>query len=119
MTIKLSCPMCKDGVTDGTAAICPACFEKVKESLGDSSQPRPVNNPLPKTAEYLGDGVYLYHDGYQIWLATHDGSIVTNAIALEDSVFALFLRALLMTGRYPPQFADIICNASPFRKSEV
>src|SRR5579859_7555045 len=30
---------------------------------------------------YLGDGVYAYHDGYQVWLAT-DG----NAIALEPGV---------------------------------
>jgi hypothetical protein len=34
--------------------------------------------------EYLGDGVYASHDGYQIWLAVnHHANVV---IALEPSV---------------------------------
>lgn len=32
--------------------------------------------------EYLGDGLYIGHDGYQIWLYTLEG----NAVALEPSV---------------------------------
>jgi hypothetical protein len=34
--------------------------------------------------EYLGDGVYVRFDGYQIWLETQQGM----AIALEPPVFA-------------------------------
>lgn len=37
---------------------------------------------------YLGDGVYVSFDGYQIWLRTSDGITTTNRIALEPSVFA-------------------------------
>lgn len=39
---------------------------------------------LSKLAEkqYLGDGVYAHHDGYQIWLSTLEGF----AIALEPLV---------------------------------
>ena len=34
---------------------------------------------------YIGDGVYVGHDGYQIILETSDGISVTNRIGLEDS----------------------------------
>ena len=33
--------------------------------------------------EYLGDGVYLSHDGFQIWLTSEDGISVLNEIAIE------------------------------------
>lgn len=35
---------------------------------------------------YIGDGVYAYHDGYQIWIETprEDGM---HRIALEPAVF--------------------------------
>jgi hypothetical protein len=36
---------------------------------------------------YLGDAVYVRHDGYQIWLTTSNGYMDTNSIALEPSVF--------------------------------
>lgn len=36
---------------------------------------------------YLGDGVYAYHDGYQIWLRTARGAGYHD-IALEPQVFA-------------------------------
>jgi hypothetical protein len=35
--------------------------------------------------EYLGDAVYVHHDGWQIWLTTGDG--FRNRIALEPSVW--------------------------------
>lgn len=40
---------------------------------------------------YLGDGVYAGHDGYQIWLYTDNGMSITNKIALDPSVLAVFL----------------------------
>lgn len=36
--------------------------------------------------QYLGDGVYVGHDGYQIWLTVENGIEVTDAIALEPLV---------------------------------
>ena len=32
---------------------------------------------------YLGDGAYVGHDGFQIWLVTHDGYSTTNAVAVD------------------------------------
>ena len=37
-------------------------------------------------ATYLGDGVYVSFDGYQIWLAVNHHE--NNVVALEPSVFA-------------------------------
>ena len=36
---------------------------------------------------YLGDGVYVSHDGYQFWLRTDLGGEATNEIALEPAVW--------------------------------
>lgn len=36
---------------------------------------------------YLGDGVYVDFDGYQLWLSTEDGIQSTNTIALEPHVY--------------------------------
>ena len=41
--------------------------------------------------EYIGDGVYVGHDGYYLWLTTEDGIRVTNGIALEPPVMARLL----------------------------
>lgn len=38
------------------------------------------------TKEYLGDGLYAHHDGYQFWLTTPQG----NAVALEPKVLESF-----------------------------
>jgi hypothetical protein len=35
---------------------------------------------------YLGDGVYVGHDGYHVWLYTDNGIEVLNRIALEPGV---------------------------------
>ena len=35
---------------------------------------------------YLGDGVYVDHDGYQIVLTTEDGIRATNTIYMEPEV---------------------------------
>lgn len=34
--------------------------------------------------EYIGDGVYVSHDGYQIWLAANDPT--HKCVALEPAV---------------------------------
>jgi hypothetical protein len=40
---------------------------------------------------YLGDSVYVGHDGYHVWLYTDNGlDIVTNKIALEPAVLNAF-----------------------------
>jgi hypothetical protein len=41
--------------------------------------------------EYLGDGVYVYHDGFQVWLITErdEGE---HRIALEPVVFDNLVR---------------------------
>lgn len=36
---------------------------------------------------YLGDGVYVQHDGFSIVLTTEDGISTTNTIYLEPSVY--------------------------------
>jgi hypothetical protein len=45
-----------------------------------------------KEPRYLGDGVYIEFDGYQIKLTTSDGIHDTNTIYLEDQVLAAFLQ---------------------------
>lgn len=42
-------------------------------------------------ATYLGDGVYVSFDGYQIWLDTR-AQFPVNRIALEPEVYAALLR---------------------------
>lgn len=37
---------------------------------------------------YIGDGVYVDHEGYDIVLTTWDGIRVTNNIVLEPEVYA-------------------------------
>lgn len=38
--------------------------------------------------QYIGDGVYVCHDGYQLWLYTQQG----NRIALDVSVMESLIR---------------------------
>lgn len=33
-------------------------------------------------SEYIGDGVYVSFDGFQVWLRTSNGMEITNMIAL-------------------------------------
>jgi hypothetical protein len=42
--------------------------------------------------QYLGDGVYAEHDGYQVWLSITDGITTSDLIALDPDVFAALLR---------------------------
>lgn len=41
---------------------------------------------------YLGDGVYVSFDGYQLWLTTEDGIPQTNRIALEPEVYEALVK---------------------------
>ena len=43
---------------------------------------------------YIGDGAYVYYDGYHVWLYTLDGTRETNRIALEPRVLDIFKRWL-------------------------
>ena len=36
---------------------------------------------------YLGDGVYVSNDGYQLHLTTENGISTTNSIYLDDQVY--------------------------------
>lgn len=40
------------------------------------------------TTKYIGDGVYVRNDGYQIWLHVSDGESVTPGIALDRNASA-------------------------------
>lgn len=60
----------------------------------------------PEHGTYLGDGVYLWDDGFQLWLAV--GNHHNTVVALEPGVFA----RLKETGdhrlqqMYPPREAE-------------
>ena len=41
---------------------------------------------------YLGDSVYVYHDGYHIVLTTNNGYEDSNTIALDPDVYDALLR---------------------------
>lgn len=41
-----------------------------------------ISRAEAETVEYIGDGVYATHDGYQVWVRTLEG----QAIALEPPV---------------------------------
>ncbi len=41
--------------------------------------------------EYLGDGVYIGHDGYQLWLSVEGGNEAPCFIAIEPAVFKSLL----------------------------
>lgn len=45
--------------------------------------------------QYLGDGVYVGHDSFQLWITAEDGIDAYEAIALDVNVF----QALVTYGR--------------------
>ena len=54
-------------------------------------------------AEHIGDGAYVWHDGYHIWLGTHDGYGMTNRVALEPSALRTFLEMVKETTDADPR----------------
>lgn len=54
----------------------------------------PVMGMEPKEGRiletYLGDGAYVYYDGYHVWLYTSDGHGETNRVALDPHVLPAF-----------------------------
>lgn len=49
-----------------------------------------ATEPTKSNAQYIGDGVYASHDGYQIWLAANDHN--NKVIAIEPAVFVALVR---------------------------
>ena len=51
-------------------------------------------NRNDRVTDYLGDGVYAWWDGYQVWLQTgsHRPEECDNRIALDRSTFASLTR---------------------------
>ena len=49
-----------------------------------------------RDADYLGDGVYVANDGYQIWLMCLDGERILEKIALDDRVQEAFKRYMTL-----------------------
>lgn len=47
---------------------------------------------LPAGTEYLGDGLYYWYDGFQIWLLAYNGIVITNKVALDFDTLKSFLR---------------------------
>jgi len=45
--------------------------------------------------EYVGDGIYVYHDGYCINITTHNGLKTTNDITIEMDVFVRILEYVM------------------------
>jgi hypothetical protein len=50
-----------------------------------------------KQKTYLGDSVYVTHDGYQYWLTTENGSGPSNSIAMEPMVVDAFFKYIERT----------------------
>jgi hypothetical protein len=44
-------------------------------------------NPQFREPRYLGDGVYIGHDGYQIWLHANNHERPTDRIAIDHNVY--------------------------------
>jgi predicted metal-dependent hydrolase len=56
---------------------------------------------------YIGDGVYVSFDGYQIWLAANDRS--NRVVALEPGVFFELVRVGtdIYKKAYGPKITDV------------
>jgi len=46
--------------------------------------------PMKANSDYIGDGVYLRHDGFQLWLA--NGTHENDVIAIDEEVFGRLVR---------------------------
>ena len=53
---------------------------------------RAVDRTEATRRRYLGDGVYVAHDGFGVWLTAENGLAATDAIYLEPEVFRALVR---------------------------
>lgn len=52
-----------------------------------------MDNPIElNKVEYLGDGLYILFDGYQIWLMANSHIEPTDKVALDLHVYHAFLK---------------------------
>lgn len=51
-----------------------------------------MNNDDRKFKQYLGDGIYVQFDGYELTLTTHNGMVTTNTIVLETQVYTALVK---------------------------
>ena len=56
---------------------------------------------MMKDASYLGDGVYVYSDGYHVWLVTGSHDHPDNKVALDSYVLDAFMKWLERTKSCP------------------
>lgn len=45
-------------------------------------------------SEYLGDGVYMHFDGYNIWLYANNHIYPTDKICLEPKIVSCFIKQI-------------------------
>ena len=61
----------------------------------------------PKDEAHIGDGVYVCHDGYQLWIrannARWDAPMLEPGVALEGRVIAALIRYGMTYGYLPPK----------------
>lgn len=60
--------------------------------MGEDRHVRAVDRHEATMRDYLGDGVYAAHDGFDIWLTAENGSRATDAIYLEPEVLKALVR---------------------------
>lgn len=90
---EVICDYCNDLVEDeflnvsidGRTLLCEKC-------LGNET------SVSKKQAAYLGDGLYVDYDGYQVRLYASDGRRTTNQVFLEPGVLLSFVRYLKSIG---------------------
>lgn len=74
-----------------------------------------------KDKRYLGDAMYVQHDGFHVWLTTEDGVSVTNRIALEPKVFDALIKYREDLHREEPTEEQIYNwpEGAVFKKGEI
>lgn len=75
-------------------------FDKMKALKHSARQP--LEKPMPIKESYLGDGLYVSHDGYHVVLrAPRDGG--DHWVGLEPQVLAQFMRWVLINKLIEPE----------------
>ena len=60
-----------------------------------------------KQIEYLGDGVYVAHDGFGLWVLVNDHINPTDKIYLEPEVLEALTRFATKVWRPPPEEEEL------------